>query len=236
MMKPMFSYFGSKYKLAKHYGAPKFDTVIEPFAGSAAYSLYHEPRNVILADKNPIICSIWRYLINVHEHEILSLPVHFESVNDLKIPEEAKQLIGFWIGIGCVRPSLTKTPWGKQYVDSKHCRVWGHAAKIRIAIQLKKIRHWKIIEKCYSDLENQKAHWFIDPPYEIQGKKYPFKNLNYEHLSDWCNERSGFIQVCESKGASWLPFSDFRTVNTYKNLKTGIAKRSNEVLYERLSE
>ena len=54
-MKPMFSYFGSKYKLAKHYGAPRFDTVIEPFAGSAAYSLYWEPKNVILYDANPEI-------------------------------------------------------------------------------------------------------------------------------------------------------------------------------------
>lgn len=81
-MKPMFSYFGSKYKLAKLYGAPRHDTVIEPFAGSAAYSLYWEPKNVILFDKSPIIVSIWNYLITASEKQIMDLPTDFEVIAD----------------------------------------------------------------------------------------------------------------------------------------------------------
>lgn len=34
----IFGYYGSKSKIAQHYPSPWFDTIIEPFAGSAAYS------------------------------------------------------------------------------------------------------------------------------------------------------------------------------------------------------
>jgi site-specific DNA-adenine methylase len=33
----MFSYYGSKSKIIDHYPAPKFNKIIEPFAGSARY-------------------------------------------------------------------------------------------------------------------------------------------------------------------------------------------------------
>ncbi|MDB5490460.1 MAG: hypothetical protein JWO78_309 [Micavibrio sp.] len=83
-MKPFFSYFGSKYKLANKYGAPRYETVIEPFAGSAAYSVYWEPKNVILIDKSPVIVSIWNYLINATENQIMDLPTDFDVIADLK--------------------------------------------------------------------------------------------------------------------------------------------------------
>jgi predicted RNA methylase len=43
-----------------------FDTIIEPFAGSAAYSLYQDnwKKNVILIEKDPKVASIWEWLIN----------------------------------------------------------------------------------------------------------------------------------------------------------------------------
>jgi site-specific DNA-adenine methylase len=35
----MFSYYGSKSKIVKYYPCPAHDKIIEPFAGSARYSL-----------------------------------------------------------------------------------------------------------------------------------------------------------------------------------------------------
>jgi len=35
----MFSYYGSKSKIVDCYPAPRYDKIIEPFAGSARYSL-----------------------------------------------------------------------------------------------------------------------------------------------------------------------------------------------------
>jgi site-specific DNA-adenine methylase len=36
----MWSYYGGKSKIVQYYPDPKYDTIIEPFAGSAQYSLY----------------------------------------------------------------------------------------------------------------------------------------------------------------------------------------------------
>jgi len=35
----MFYYYGRKKQIAKHYPFPNFKAIVEPFAGSAAYSL-----------------------------------------------------------------------------------------------------------------------------------------------------------------------------------------------------
>lgn len=233
-MKPMFSYFGSKYKLAKRYGAPRHDTVIEPFAGSAAYSLYWEPKRVILIEKNPIIVGIWKYLIGADEQEIRSLPLDFESVNGLDIPREAKHLIGFWIGKGKTTPAITKSKWGKQYASSPDCKVWSAASRERVASQLLKIRNWEVIEGDYKDAPDIEAHWFIDPPYQIAGKRYKVNDVDYGELAEWSKSRQGFVQVCENEGADWMPFKPFHSVNTYHHMKDNgarVAKYSNEVLY-----
>jgi hypothetical protein len=233
-MKPMFSYFGSKYKLAKRYGAPRHDTVIEPFAGSAAYSLFWEPKRVILIDKNPIIASIWKYLIAASEADIMALPQDFESTKDLDIPQGAKNLIGFWIGKGKASPGITKSKWGKQYSDATDCKVWNAAVRVRIASQLEKIRHWEVISGDYTQAPDMEAHWFIDPPYIAAGRRYPVKDVNYDDLGEWSRNRKGFVQVCENDGAIWLPFQPFHSVNTYHHMKDdGIraAKYSHEVLY-----
>jgi len=36
----MWSYYGSKSKVVKHYPKPKYDLIIEPFAGAAWYSVF----------------------------------------------------------------------------------------------------------------------------------------------------------------------------------------------------
>lgn len=38
----MFYYYGRKKQLAKLYPKPNYSVIIEPFAGSAAYSLFDE--------------------------------------------------------------------------------------------------------------------------------------------------------------------------------------------------
>ena len=50
----MFYYYGRKKQMAKHYPSPNYDTIIEPFAGSAAYSLFGDnwQKNVILIEKD----------------------------------------------------------------------------------------------------------------------------------------------------------------------------------------
>ena len=61
----MFYYYGRKKQIAKHYPEPSYDTIVEPFAGSAAYSLYgnHWKRRVILVEKDDRVSQIWKWLI-----------------------------------------------------------------------------------------------------------------------------------------------------------------------------
>ena len=53
-MLSVFYYYGRKKQIVSYYPSPNFDTIIEPFAGSAAYSLngYNWKKNVILVEKD----------------------------------------------------------------------------------------------------------------------------------------------------------------------------------------
>ena len=61
---------GGKWRSAPRYPQPRYQTIIEPFAGSAGYSLRYVDRDVILIDKDEIIAGTWHYLVNVREDEI----------------------------------------------------------------------------------------------------------------------------------------------------------------------
>jgi site-specific DNA-adenine methylase len=100
---------------------------------------------------------------------------------------------------------------------------WGKAIRKRIALQLKHIRHWKIEQKSYEEVENREATWFIDPPYYKSGNYYRYNQVDYEYLAQWCQGRKGQVIVCEQAGADWLPFMSFRTIKTTEG-KHGKAK------------
>ena len=69
-MRPFFSFFGSKWRVANYYPAPKHTIIIEPFAGSAGYSLRYPNHQVRLYDADPIICGVWDYLIHVSPEKV----------------------------------------------------------------------------------------------------------------------------------------------------------------------
>jgi hypothetical protein len=83
-----------------------------------------------------------------------------------------------------------------------------------LASNVRHIRHWKIFNKSYEEAPNEKATWFIDPPYEKAGKHYAFPLDDYEKLFNFCKTRTGQAIVCEAAGATWLPFRPFRVTRT----------------------
>lgn len=231
VLKPFFSYFGSKYRLSKKYPVPTKEVLIEPFAGSACYSLHYPHKQVKLFDKYEVICSIWDYLIHVSEKEFLSLPmIDFDkSVDDYDICQEAKYLIGYFLADGRGIPSKTHTSRSiKKIIVSPDARNrWTHSKIEQIVNQLQYIRHWTIEQKSYELIENEDATWFIDPPYQLAGKNYKesSKNIDFTHLANWCKERQGEVIVCENDGADWLPFTYF------SKLKNVYNKQTHEVVY-----
>src|ERR1039458_2754616 len=144
-MSPFFSFFGSKWRVARHYSTPTHPTIIEPFAGSAGYSLRYPEHQVRLYDADPIICGVWHYLIHVRPEKIRRLPLVFGHVDELDLCQEAKWLIGFWLNKGCVGPSKSPSQWMRDYqARQPGCTYWSAAVVERIATQVGSIRHWTI--------------------------------------------------------------------------------------------
>ena len=71
----MFSYYGSKSKIIDLYPLPIYDTIIEPFAGSAQYALKYYNRKIILMEKYDVLYKIWKWLQSTTEEEIYKLPI-----------------------------------------------------------------------------------------------------------------------------------------------------------------
>jgi hypothetical protein len=133
-MRPFFSFFGSKWRVANYYPVPTYSTIIEPFAGSAGYALRYPNHEVRLFDADPIICATWDFLIRVSATEIRSLPLEFDHVDDLDLCQEAKWLIGFWLNKGSVQPAKSPSKWMRDYQTRQPgCTYWSAAVVERIA-------------------------------------------------------------------------------------------------------
>jgi len=199
----MFSYYGSKSKIVDYYPPPKHKRIIEPFAGSARYSLKYWQNDVLIVDKFETIANLWKWLQTQTPNDILGLP-NMDKGEDLRlidIPKEAKVLIGFCINRGSVTPKNIASGFNNWNEDKK-----------RIAGELHKIKHWTIIHGSYEDLENVEATWFIDPPYQFGGEHYieSTKNIDFLKLAEWCMTRKGQTIVCENTKADWLPFKPMK--------------------------
>lgn len=228
-LRPFFCYFGGKWRAAPIYPKPRFDDIVEPFAGAAGYSTLYHDRRVTIIDKDETIAALWAYLIRAKESEILSLPVEVDDVRYLNVCSEAKSLIGFWLNKGASRPSNKPSTWAK----SNKTSFWGQRVRAMIASQVSRVRHWRVVCGDYQDAPECKATWFIDPPYFEAGENYrcSMAHDEYRALADWCKSRHGQVIVCEAAGASWLPFQPLARIkaNPSRNGKG----RSFEVMWQK---
>ena len=227
-VRPFFSYFGGKWRDAKHYPSPIHGTIVEPFAGSAGYSLRHASRKVILCDLDPVIVGVWRYLLRVTPAEVLSLPDLPDgggSVDDLPLCQEARWLIGFWLNRGTTHPCKRPSAWMRRpdaavaYPGS----FWGERVRRRIAEQVEVVRHWQVFESSYEDCPvTAPATWFVDPPYQEQGHRYAkgSAGIDFAALGAWVAALPGQAIACEQEGADWLPFEPFKATKTSRKGKT----------------
>jgi hypothetical protein len=230
-LRPFFGYYGGKWRNApKHYAVPRFDTIVEPFAGSAGYSVRYYGRKVVLCELDPVLSAVWTYLVRVSEIEILRLPLlgSDETVDDLQgLCQEAKWLIGLWLNRGVASPRKSPSKWMRDGI--RPGSFWGERVRQMIASQVGKIRHWMIYNCSYEDCPvRRRSTWFIDPPYEFAGQYYRYgsRGIDYRALGAWCRSLTGQVIVCENLGADWLPFRPLADVKT-----TRAASRSLEVVW-----
>lgn len=214
---PLFPFYGSKWRDAKRYPAPRHETVIEPFAGSAGYSLWWLPSRVRLLDRDPIIVGLWEYLIGASSREIQRLPdlEPGQSVDDIDIPQEARWLIGFWLNRGSAQPKKTQTAFSSR-TDRSQLN-WSERARERIAANLHLVRDWQVRLGSFETISrHREATFFIDPPYVDKGRYYRFSDIDYCQLAEWVRFIPGQVMVCEQDGADWLPFVSLASVKSTK--------------------
>lgn len=225
-LKPTFSFFGGKWRSAPKYPAPAYDTVIEPFAGGAGYSLRHYRKRVILVEKDERLHGAWTFAQWASPAEILALPdlLPGQSVDDFDLPQEAKWLIGMWLNRGASGPR-PRALSGNAPTKFSDAQFWGPAIRQRLAAQQPLIQHWTLIHGDYTAAPEARATWFIDPPYQHHGKHYRHgaSGIDFGALGAWCRARRGQVMVCENVGADWLPFRHFANVksNTMNNRRAG---------------
>lgn len=214
----MFYYYGRKKQIAKHYPAPNFDTIIEPFAGSAAYSLFQNnwKKKVILFEKDPKVAAIWDWLINsATVDEIKQLP-------DLKVGEKSSEFLH-------IIHAATKMAFHFKTIKVTPVleRNWEISRRV-FAENLYKIKHWEIYNDDYSISPDIEATWFIDPPYKSSpglGYKFSSKLIDYKELAEWALKRKGEVIFCEGEFGDYLPFRPLL------ELKGVAGKTSRELIY-----
>lgn len=196
----MFYYLGRKKSLAGLYPDPEEDTIVEPFAGSGAYSLHGNrwTKQVILNDLSEKVVRVWRYLQAASYRDIINLPVlspgdRLSEIENLS--EEERWLIGFHVNPGADQNTDVVTPFNRWPAGQRY-----------IAANLFKVKHWQIRHGSYLSLPDLNATWFVDPPYHRSGRFYQTNSVDFQELASWCLAREGHLIVCEQDGATWLPF------------------------------
>lgn len=204
----MWSYYGSKSKVVDYYPKPVYRKIIEPFAGSARYSLKYWENDIVLVDKYEVVIRIWKWLQKCSPTDISGLP-KLKPGDDLRafgLSDDERLFLGFVVNRGVSTPKNILTKWASNlYEKDLH----------RISSNLYKIKHWEIRLGNFWDIPNQEATWFIDPPYQFGGEHYAHNNssINFYELSVWCKSRQGQSIVCENSKADWM---DFRPMKKMK--------------------
>lgn len=212
----VFYFYGGKHRLAGFYPAPEYDVVVEPFAGSAAYSMKYlvpvkgvrQVERAILVEKDPRVCELWNRLLAMEPEELLRYP----------IPDAGERTSDFLVMTSATSNRIART---QEMIVTERMPVVVDRMLRRIAAALPHVKgRVEIIEGDYTHAPHIEATWFIDPPYWVEGRLQARGRgyaegcdslaLDYDKVAVWCQEQMGQRIVCEQLGASWLPFKPLR--------------------------
>lgn len=217
----MFYYFGRKGRLASRYPSPEHDLVIEPFAGSMAYTLHHRPIEAIGVEADPRVVETWHRVVDLSPMELLAYPA----------PEVGDRTDDRW-------HMLAAGSHGTARADSylwtdRMARDFAKQRRLAVRHQHYASRHVTYIGGDYRDAPDVEATWFIDPPYQHVRRGYERDAIDYHELAEWVRSRRGLVIVCEQAGADWLDFTPLADIRGTTNKRTTemihVQRRSSEV-------
>lgn len=211
MYRTAFSYYGGKGMLSNRYPKPKHDKIIEPFAGGASYSLRYFNYDVTLYDLNKNVCDAWMFIMSKDATMwIDAVPKKVDSgmsidniISDIGgVPNGLEFILRSAANIGTAG---VKT---RQDIITAYGAIsWELNTHKKIHYWNSRIAHWKVLNKSYELSPNEKATWFIDPPYSgIEGRRYDKSIINYDMLARWVMSRRGQAIVCGYIDESWIKF------------------------------
>lgn len=205
---PLFKWFGSKWMSSRHYPAPVMDRIIEPFAGSAGYSLRHAGKTCYIYDTDPHLMQLWPWLINeATERLVREIPLNVPEGTDIRtlgLSNGQALLLKTWQRTNNVGDCWTISPWGNKPGQ------WTANTRARVAEEVYAIKHWT-----FGPIDwTMPGTWFIDPPYQ---HNYGYRGVKPDYNAIRAKitklEGSQFI-VCEAacsktgKLPDWLPFRE----------------------------
>lgn len=231
-----FYYYGRKARLAPKFPEPYFDTIVEPFCGSAAYSLHGDrwKNAVVLNDLDPYVVAAWRWLIHdATEADIDALPTMRRGDRlsaHTQLSEGERAFLMFIINPSAAQVSDVTSRNGADRFD---------VAIRRAKSDLHKVKHWEITSQEYHTIEDRVATWFIDPPYQTTGHEYMTNTVDFDQLREWCLSRTGQRIICENADADWIdgfiPLASLVSGGHNKMGPSRAKKRSEEVVRHDLS-
>lgn len=200
------SYYGGKASIARYYPKPLYPVIVEPFAGSAAYSLYHRCKDVILVEKNPDIAEMWRFIISGEIEEWLPKIPRYVQYGDQIDEFFHSAPRGLQVYLGSIANTSTGGTGIRKTVSMWAASIWSKKlTSLELALPI--VRNWRIIAGNYDKAPDIVATWFIDPPYLVSpGKRYKYSEIDYNVLREWIHTRRGQIIVCGAINETWLPF------------------------------
>lgn len=204
-----FRYYGAKTKLAKKYQKPRYNVILEPFAGSAAYSMHHLERNkslkAVLVEKDTQVVDAWKWM---KEH------TPADAIN-YKMPELGEKCSDFFVRM-CATSNASLHS-NAMTVNERMLHGFPmqmrRIARLMCVMDRVEVIQGDYLEVC-GDMDCE-ATWFIDPPYQTTsrfaqgmgyGKGCTSSNIDFSVLAEFCRTRRGQTIVCETIGAQWLPF------------------------------
>lgn len=222
----MFSYYGSKGRVVNLYPKPHYDKIIEPFAGSARYSLRFFEKEVILVDAYKVIIDLWNYLFRASKKEIMQLP---NLPAGTRFGAEDFDCLGqyYLFGYLCNQGAA----YARSQVSQRGAERFEFYQK-SVANNLYKIRHWKAYHLDYQALKNEKATWFIDAPYQVGGHKYKYHNICFPDLKKFSLSRQGQVIVCENMNATWMDFKPMIPMRGMKKMTIEAIYSNHPTIYD----
>ncbi len=215
----MFYYFGRKARLAPLYPEPQYDCIIEPFAGSMAFTLHHKPDSAIGIEIDANVHAVWHKMTALTADEIAAYP---EPVEGERTFDRWSMMAAGSHGTSRASSYLWTERMSRDFKKQRRMAAAnvGYAAGIDYRLG------------SYEMLPNYEATWFVDPPYQHKDRGYRREGLDYAALAEWCRTRKGLVIVCEQQGADWLPFTPLADIRGTTNKRTTEMVWCNEAVAE----